>query len=580
MAITFSTSATDKRMVQWWSGDTTTGWGGPNDGLDVFNSQIEGTSCIVIAARKSETLSITYTGTLTGVPAGSQLIFNTYTVLGAVLNSFSITVNDGSTGTATFNILPEFDGTAPSLNFFSFVAIAMDLEAGTLNPSVNNLSDISYDLDVQNVNIRATDNFFLDAAYVGDGVTLIGTTVGDKLFTEAQAQDISNDIHNGVLQAFEDVIFAQHDIDIDTTTGNSTNESLTFIETLNGANSYEMNGTGTAVFSGTNIQSTGTVTLVVNMSNMTSFTMTGGSIKNATTVTFGSGQTISRAVFDTITTFNTGSSTFTNNTLNTITTANISTASSGLRLNSVTTPNVTASLTDCIITESGRVDISAGSINLTRCTFTDTSATTSAVLASPSTLANITDSIFVRTTGTTNAVDLGNISTGTTVTWDGNTLTGYGTQLAGNNVSSTANGAIAVNFLSNVTLTISVVNGATVPTVEISGTGTVNIVAAVTVNINGLKDLSEVRVYTAGTTTELAGVESVSGGVGTGVNNGTVSGTTNDNTFSFSSSAGANLDIRIFNLGFDSTQFLNFTVSANGDNIEAVQVEDRVFSNP
>lgn len=260
--------------------------------------------------------------------------------------------------------------------------------------------------------------------------------------------------------------------------------------------------------------------------------------------------------------------------------------------------NATVDLTECTFVDMGTFTlqsntsstdnvwrrcglITQGGATITGGTIQNSVSTTAAILSSQSTIGSITDVSFIRTTGTTNAVDLGNLDgTVTSINWDGNQLTGYGTQTAGNNISSTANGAIALNFQTNFTFTINIVNGATTPTVEISGTGTVNIVAAVTVNINGLKDNSEVRVYTAGTTTELNGVESVSGGVGTGINEGTVSGTTDDNTFSFSSSAGANLDIRIFNIDYDSTQILNFTVSANGDNIEAVQVDDRVFSNP
>lgn len=578
MAITFGTGGGVKEMVQWYDADTTTGWGGANDGLEGFGSNIEGTDCIIAALRKNENVSITYTGTLTGIPTGSQLIFNFYTTIANVLSSLDVDINDGATGTANFDYLTEFTG-AEKVTLQTFIPIALDLSAGTLNVPTNNLSDASWNINVQNVNIKAVDNNFWDAAYVGDGITLVGTTVNDNLFLEGHDNDITGDIHNGVLQAYENVVFSQHNIDINTTTGNSDKESLTFIETLNGTNNYSLGGTGTAVFTGTNIQTTGTVTLAVDMSSMTSFSMTGGSINLATSVTFGTGNSVNRAVFNDITTLTTGSSTFDNNSLNTTSTANISSNSSGLRLNDVTTPNVTGNLTDCVITSSGRVSVTGGN-TLSGCTFTDTSATTSAVLASTTTFGNITNCTFNRTTGSTNAVDVGDIGTTASIDWDGNTLVGYGTQTAGTNISSTSGGAIAVNFTSNVTLTINVINGATIPTVEITGTGQVDIVAAVTVNVNGLKDLSEVRVYTAGTTTELFGVESVSGGVGTGINNGTVSGSTDDNTFSFSTSAGANLDIRIFNIDFNSTQFTNFTVSATGDNITAVQVSDAVFSDP
>jgi len=55
--------------------------------------------------------------------------------------------------------------------------------------------------------------------------------------------------------------------------------------------------------------------------------------------------------------------------------------------------------------------------------------------------------------------------------------------------------------------------------------------------LTGLKDRTEVRLINSATNTEIAGVENVIGGVGSGINNGsgtvTVSGTTDDNTFNY-----------------------------------------------
>lgn len=582
MAITFSANAADKRMVQWWSGDTLTGWGGPNDGLDSFGAQIEGSSCVVIAARKNETLSITYTSTLTSVPTGSQLIFNTYTVLGNVLNSLSITVNDGSTGTATYNILSEFTGTTPSLNLFSFVAIAMDLEAGTLNPSVNNLSDISYNLSVQNVNIRATDNFFLDAAYVGDGVTLIGTTVGDKLFTEAQAQDISNDIHNGVLQAFEGVIFAQHDIDLDTTTGNSDKESLTFIETNNGANSYEMNGTGTAVFTGTNVQTTGTVTCTVNMSNMTSFSMTAGSMNNITTITFGSTSTINRANFNDITTFSTGTSTFTNNVLSTITTANIATAATGCSFNSITTPNVTGAITTSLFNECGEVDISTGGGTLTSCTFTNTTAAIALTVAD----LNDIDSLTFTGDNTSHAVDAGTISTSISRSWNHTIVSGYaGTSQTANATSTPGDSeAILVNVASGQTLTLNVAAGITPPTYRNTGPGSVLIVQSVDFVVSNLIDGSEIDIIDRDTGTQLATCETV-GSSPVGEVNLTVAADPNNAgrfqaTYSYSG-ADAPINAKIVVMNFDYQHYAqNVVLGSTDGGLLVSQIIDRNYRDP
>jgi len=582
MAISYSTNAADKRMVQWWSGDTTTGWGGPNDGLDSFDSQIEGTSCIVIAARKQENLSITYTSTLNNVPAGSQLIFNTYTIIGSVLTSLDIDVNDGATGTANFDILSEFTAASSSLNFKSFVAIAMDLEAGTLNAPTNNLSDISYNLNVQNVNIRSTDNFFLDCASVGDGITLNGTTVSDTLFTEAQAYDISNDDHFGVLLVYEGIIFAQGDIDIDTTTGNSTGESLTFIQTNNGSNDYELNGTGTAVFNGTNIQTTGTVTSVINMSNMTSFSMTAGAMNNITTITFGTNNTINRANFNDITTFSTGSSTFTNNVLSTITTANISTAASGCTFNSVTTPNVTGALTNCTFNESGEVDISTGGGTLTSCAFTNTTAAIALTVAD----LNDIDDLSFTGDNTSHAVDLGTISASISRSWNHTVVSGYAGTSVANNATSTAGDseAILVNVASGQTLTINVAAGITPPTYRNTGPGTVSIVQSVNFIVSNVIDESEVDIIDRDTGTQLATVETI-GASPTGVSNLTIASDPNNAgrfqaTYTYSG-ADAPINAKIVVMNFDYQHYAqNVTLGTSDGGLLVSQIIDRNYLDP
>ena len=583
MAISYSTNAADKRMVQWWSGDTLTGWGGPNDGLDSFGAQIEGTSCVVIAARKNETLSVTYTAALNSIPAGSQLIFNTYTVLGNLLTSLDIDVNDGASGTANFNILPEFAASISSLNFKSFVAIAMDLGAGTLNAPVNNLAGISYNLDVQNVNIRATDNFFLDCASVGDGITLNGTTVSDTLFTEAQSYDISNDDHFGVLLAYEGIIFAQGDVDIDTTTGNSTGESLTFIETLNGSNNYELNGTGTAVFSGTNVQTTGTVTSVVNMSNMASFSMTAGSMNRIGTVTFGTNNTITQAAFNNVTTFSTGGSTFNNNTLNTVTTANISTlASSGLILISVTTPNISSALTDCSFTECGEVDISAQPLaSVTTCSFINTTAAI-ALTADPADI----DACSFQGDGTSHAVDIGTYAASASVSWNSTFSGTYAGTSVASNATSTAGDSevILVNVASGQTLTINVQDGVAAPTYRNTGPGTVIVQQSVTFIVSNVIDGSEVDIIDRDTGTQLATVETI-GASPVGVNSLVVAADPNNAgrfqaSYAYSGSD-APINAKIVVMNFDFQHYAqNVTLTSSDGGLLVSQIIDRNYLDP
>ena len=105
MAISFGTGGGVKEMRLWYTADTIAGWGGPNDGLEGFGSQIEGTDCIIFAGRKNENVNITYSGTITNIPSDSQVIYNFYTVLGSVLTALTATINDGGGGTATFDVL-------------------------------------------------------------------------------------------------------------------------------------------------------------------------------------------------------------------------------------------------------------------------------------------------------------------------------------------------------------------------------------------------------------------------------------------------------------------------------------------
>ena len=137
--------------------------------------------------------------------------------------------------------------------------------------------------------------------------------------------------------------------------------------------------------------------------------------------------------------------------------------------------------------------VTQGGATLTGCAFVDTdSGATESLVSTSTTLGLVTGCSFARTSGTVNAVRISDtISTATTVTWDGNELTGYGTGVTGTGISSTTGGAIKV--VTNAVLTISVTNGATIPTVEFTGTGSVDVVASVSVSIN-VSDVAGVAV--------------------------------------------------------------------------------------
>lgn len=198
-------------------------------------------------------------------------------------------------------------------------------------------------------------------------------------------------------------------------------------------------------------------------------------------------------------------------------------------------------------------------------------------------LSSLTSCSFISSaTNRVHAIRLGDITTTVSRDIDGHSFVGYGTGSTGSTtgITGTDSAAIEVNVASGQTLTLNIINGADIPTFQNLGAGTVTITAAVNVRITGLEDSSEIRIFSAGTTTELAGAESIVGGVGTGVSNGTVGTLGGKNTFTFSTTGGASLDIIPFNIGLNSIPIYGYTVPANGGDLPVTQTSDAVFSNP
>lgn len=90
----------------------------------------------------------------------------------------------------------------------------------------------------------------------------------------------------------------------------------------------------------------------------------------------------------------------------------------------------------------------------------------------------------------------------------------------------------------------------------------------VAVTLTGLKDNTEVRVYTAGTTTEVAGIENAT------------AGSPDDRTFTFSLAAASSVDINIFSLGWNPVYLRSFTIPASAASIPIAQNVDRSYLNP
>ena len=168
-------------------------------------------------------------------------------------------------------------------------------------------------------------------------------------------------------------------------------------------------------------------------------------------------------------------------------------------------------------------------------------------------IANIANCTFI-SGGGGYGVDLGTISSNVAVSVDLDNVTfnGYAAGSLGDNSGEIPGGSvnvgIRIQYSGTATLTINVINDSTIPSLINTGSGTVTLAAPPrNFKLTGLKDRTEVRLVNSATNTEIAGVENVIGGVGTGINNGggavTVSGTTDNNTFNYAYQYSSDINI-------------------------------------
>lgn len=153
----------------------------------------------------------------------------------------------------------------------------------------------------------------------------------------------------------------------------------------------------------------------------------------------------------------------------------------------------------------------------------------------------------------------------TTQTSKGNKFTGY-SGTPGSNLTAGPSGSTdaAISNNNGSATTINVTTTGDTPSVRNeSGTPSTTVNNNINTTLTGLANPTEVRVYTAGTTTELASQENVTTG-----------------SFQFALAAGTNVDIRIFSISYLPADILNFTVPATDSSIPVSQVFDRNYENP
>jgi hypothetical protein len=163
---------------------------------------------------------------------------------------------------------------------------------------------------------------------------------------------------------------------------------------------------------------------------------------------------------------------------------------------------------------------------------------------------------FTKGTAATHAIAFGT-SAATTMTLVGHSYSGY-------NASNGQNDSTLLfpDKGSDTTWTVNVSGGDTPSYKKARAGDTVNIVATVTVTFTGLQSNTEVRIYNAGTTTEIDGVE----------NSGT--------SFAWSASASTSVDYVIHHVSYEHIRVEGYTVPTSNTSIPIQQRLDRNYLNP
>lgn len=413
--------------------DSEAGWAG-TDGPDAYNNAIEGTNSESWQVSKNATETGTLTKSATLDTVRELFLFWMSSNLAPYYTDINLELESTTGNRKSFEVANATNKEIGGV----FISSAIDfinkgIETGTFSPAAFSLLRLIVD-NSSSGNIRSVINNWIDAMWYGIGHSITGTTVGDKLFDEAASIDDTSKI--GGIWNYNDEIFCQVDLSFDGTDLVSDSETLVFVDTLNGYDTYESDGTGTMEFINTFVKGSGAIDYNFDMSGMTAFTMTGGGILGFLTAVFAVGQAMSSVLFQ-----DGGAMTVPNNPVN------------------------------WTVNKCGQMTLT-GTASGTTFNQPVLVASTAAVVVND--LTKVGDADFTRGTNGY-AVELTSIGGGS-MGWSA-TLSGYRAGATGSPVTPTNLGdeAIFVNVASG-TLTINVAAGATIPSIRSAG-ATVNVVA-------------------------------------------------------------------------------------------------------
>ena len=229
--------------------------------------------------------------------------------------------------------------------------------------------------------------------------------------------------------------------------------------------------------------------------------------------------------------------------------------------------------------------VTQGGASFVNCSFETTRA--AVALLSTITTANNIERCSFTGDGTSHAVDIGNVTTSTSINWSSsfNASTYAATNQAQNAASTPGDSeVILVNVSSGQTLTINLAAGISSPTYRNTGPGTVLIVQSVSFVISNVVDGSEIDVIDRDTGTQLATVETI-GASPVGVNSLVVAADPNNAgrfqaSYAYSGSD-APINAKIVVMNFDYQHYAqNVTLGSSDGGLLVSQIIDRNYLDP
>ena len=302
MALAVDTNATVK-MTLHTNNDNEGNWSG-TDGPDSYNVLIQGSNSESwqVSKNTSETGTLALANDVSGT--GNHVNFWMMSNLTQYLTSIKVQL------ISTAGNYREYIIATSTLQDVTgeFHCFALDITGGTQTGTFvpASLSSIAFTVDNSaSGNIRSVINNWIDAMYYGRGLTFDGSDTNDKMFLESAALDELTANKYGVMIEVDEQIFVQGDLIYDdngsANTQTSDGENVIFTKKTNTTNTYRLHLIGsnnTVVFTNTSIAATDTARFGFDSSGtVSSFTMTGGGFKKASSVAFKSGQTISNINF-------------------------------------------------------------------------------------------------------------------------------------------------------------------------------------------------------------------------------------------------------------------------------------------